>query len=137
MPENCSLRYLLDTNIVSDLIRNPHGRVTQRIAEVGEFTVCIDQIVAGEIRFGLAKRASERLSKQGEQVLNALEILPLESPIDTSYAEVRLALEAAGTLIGPNDLWIAAHASSRNLTLVTDNDSEFRRVRGLRVENWI
>ena len=66
-----------------------------------------------------------------------MEILPIKPPTDARYAEIRLTLEKAGTPIGPNDLWIAAHALALDFTLVTDNITKFSRVPGLRVENWL
>lgn len=132
-----SLSFLLDTNIVSDLVRNPQGRVAARIAEVGEDKVATSIIVAAELRYGAAKKGSVRLSKQLETVLGAMLVLPFEAPADTRYGEVRVALEKAGKPIGANDLLIAAHALSLDLVLVTANAREFRRVRGLRVENWV
>jgi predicted nucleic acid-binding protein len=74
------MHYLLDTNIVSDLIRNPQGRVTERIREVGEAQVCTSIIVAAELRYGAAKRGSLRLTAQVEAVLGALEVLPFAAP---------------------------------------------------------
>ena len=130
-------RYLLDTNILSDLVRNPAGRIAQRIASVGEETVCTSLVVSAEIRFGAFNKGSKRLSSQLEAVLSALDILPLEEPIDERYARLRLALERAGTPIGGNDMLIAAHALALGLTLVTANEREFSRVPGLAVENWL
>lgn len=130
-------RYLLDTNIVSDLVRHPDGAVRDRIAEVGEETVCISLVVASELRFGAAKRNSKRLSKQVELILSALPVLSLESPVDEHYAEIRVALEKSGNPIGPNDLLIAAHCRALGLTLVTHNLKEFSHVPKLRVENWL
>jgi len=130
-------RYLLDTNIVSDLIRNPGGLVAARIGQVGETKVCINLIIAGEIRFGLAKRNSLRLTEQAEKVLSVLPVAPFEHPLDRYYAEIRNTLESAGKPIGPNDLWIAAHASALNAILVTENLGEFARLAALRVENWL
>ena len=132
MPE-----YLLDTNILSDLIRNPHGVIAQRIADVGEKQVCTSIIVAAELRFGAAKRGSRRLSRQLETVLGGMEALPLDAPADGTYATIRARLERAGRTIGANDLLIAAHALALDLTLVTDNQREFSRVPGLRIENWL
>lgn len=132
-----SPRFLLDTNIVSDLVRNPQGRVAARIAHVGEKQVATSIVVAAELRFGAAKSGSRRLAKQLDAILGVLETLALEPPVDASYAAARAALEVAGTPIGANDLWIAAHALSLGMTVVTDNEREFRRVRGLRVENWL
>jgi len=130
-------RYLLDTNIVSDLVRHPAGAVMQRIARLGAEQVCISIIVACEVRFGAAKSGSQRLARQVELVLGQLESLPLEAPVEEHYADIRNVLERAGTPIGPNDLLIAAHARALGLTLVTDNVREFSRVPGLAVENWL
>ena len=91
------MRYLLDTNIVSDLVRNPQGRVMQRIREVGEVQVCTSIIVTSELRYGAAKKASPRLAAQLEAILNALEVLPLEPPADTVYGELRARLERTGS----------------------------------------
>jgi tRNA(fMet)-specific endonuclease VapC len=129
--------FLLDTSIVSDLIRNPQGKVARRIAEVGEKKVATSVIVAAELRFGAAKRGSERLTRQVEQVLGALEVLPLEMPADSAYGDLRAKLEAAGTPIGANDMLIAAHGLALGRTLVTDNEREFARVEGLDVANWL
>ena len=130
-------RYLLDTNILSDLVRHPDGAIFRRILEVGEDTVCTSLIVAAELRYGALKKGSARLSAQLEKILSALDILPLESPTDAWYAEVRQALEKAGSPIGANDTLIAAHAIALGLTLVTDNRREFERVPGLDVANWL
>jgi len=131
------MRYLLDTNILSDLIRNPQRLVAKRIAEVGEDNVCTSIIIAAELRYGAAKKNSPRLTAQAEAVLGSLEIIPLESPIDEAYGRLRAELEQRGTLIGPNDLLIAAQCLVLGYTLITDNESEFRRVDGLVVENWL
>jgi len=129
--------FLLDTNILSDLIRNPQGSVYRKIAEVGESSICTNWIVAGEIRFGVLKKDSPALRRQAEAVLGVMPILTLESGIDHHYAQIRLDLEERGEMIGPNDLWIAAHTRTLNLTLITANETEFRRVPGLLVENWL
>ncbi len=93
--------------------------------------------MAAELRYGAAKKASPRLSAQLEAVLGALEVMALEPPADAAYGELRAALEKAGKLIGPNDLLIAAQSLALEMTLVTDNEREFRRVDGLMVENWL
>ncbi|EKM99407.1 MULTISPECIES: type II toxin-antitoxin system VapC family toxin [unclassified Acidocella] len=131
------MRYLLDTNILSDLIRHPQGRVAEQIRRVGETEVCTSIIVAAELRFGAAKRGSARLATQLEAVLSALDIVPFEQPADESYGTIRAQLEQAGTPIGGNDLLIAAHAKALGCTVVTDNEREFRRVEGLACENWL
>jgi len=131
------MRYLLDTNIVSDLIRNPQGRVTSRIREVGEAQVATSIIVAAELRFGAAKKGSTRLSAQVDAVLGAMEILPLEEPADRAYGLLRARLEKRGLMIGGNDLLIAAQAISLGFTLVTTNEREFAKLNDLRCENWL
>jgi len=128
---------MLDTNAVSDVIRQPRGQVARRIAQEGEMSICTSIIVAAELRFGAAKRQSKRLTTQMEAVLSALEVLPFDVPADTAYGDLRAKLEAAGTPIGANDMLIAAHALSLGCTIVTDNEREFARVQGLQVENWL
>jgi tRNA(fMet)-specific endonuclease VapC len=86
--------YLLDTDIVSDLVRNPQGRVTDRIRKVGEAQVATSIIVAAELRYGAAKKGSTRLTTQVEAVLGAIEILPLEEPADTVYGGIRARLNS-------------------------------------------
>jgi tRNA(fMet)-specific endonuclease VapC len=129
--------YLLDTNIVSDLVQYPQGRVATRIANSGDERVSTSIVVAAEMRYGSERRKSSRLSKQIEAVLGPMEILPLESPADLRYGELRAHLERIGKPISANDMLIAAHALALDYTLVTDNVREFSRVKGLRVENWL
>ena len=131
------MRFLLDTNIVSDLVRNPQGRVAQHIRKVGEERVCTSIIVSAELRYGAAKKGSPRLSTQLEAVLEALEVLPFEIPADAAYEPLRVRLEQAGQPIGSNDLLIAAQALALGCALVTDNEKEFSRVEDLQVENWL
>lgn len=130
-------RYFLDTNILSDLVRHPQGTAASHVERVGYRNVSISIIVACEARFGVLKSGSERLARQLELILTKLEMLPLKSPVESHYAEIRRHLERAGTPIGPNDLIIAAHARALGYTLVTHNVSEFQRVPGLEVENWL
>lgn len=131
------MRYLLDTNIVSDLVRNPQGRITRRIREIGEAQVCTSIIVAAELRYGAAKKGSRRLTAQLEAVLRALEALPFEAPADIAYGALRAGLERAGQPIGGNDLLIAAQAIALRYAVVTDNEREFARIDGLSYENWL
>jgi tRNA(fMet)-specific endonuclease VapC len=131
------MRYLLDTNIVSNLIHEPQGRVADRIADLGETLVCTSIIVAAELRHGATKKASTRLTARVEAILSALDTLPFDAPADDAYGRIRTQLELTGTPIGGNDLLIAAQAVSLGYTVVTDNQSEFERVAGLSVENWL
>ena len=134
---NESLAYLLDTNILSDLVRHPQGKVAEQISRTGENSVCTSIIAAAELRYGAAKSNSARLAGRVDLILSALEILPLEVPADHQYASLRHHLTRQGTPIGPNDLLIAAHALTNDLTVVTANVREFSRVPGLKVENWL
>lgn len=129
--------YLLDTNTVSDLARNPAGPVARRVREIGVDKLAVSIVVVCEIRFGMAKAISKRLAERLDILLDQIEHIPLERPVDEHYAAIRLALERAGAPIGPNDLLIAAHARSLDFVLVTDNEREFSRVPGLAIENWL
>jgi len=130
-------RYLLDTNILSDLIKNPQGEAAQRIASAGEGSVCTSIVVAAELRYGAEKKGSSKLAERLELLLSALEVLPLKSPADRHYGQIRNYLATQGSPIGPNDLLIAAQARALELTLVTANTLEFSRVPNLRMENWL
>jgi tRNA(fMet)-specific endonuclease VapC len=130
-------RFLLDTNIVSDLVRNPRGPAARQVAKAGESDVCTSVIVAAELRYGATKKNSPRLSTQLDAVLGALNVLSFEPPADVVYGELRTRLERAGTTIGGNDLLIAAQALALGCVLVTDNEREFARVPKLTIENWL
>lgn len=130
------MRYMLDTNIVSAIVRDPRGKVFKRLLEVGEENAFISIITHGEIWYGVNKNGSAELSRKVSAVTRRLYVAPLQLPSDQRYAEVRLALRL-GKTIGPNDLWIAAHALALDAVLVTNNESEFSRVPGLQIENWL
>ena len=129
--------YLLDTNILSDLIRHPGGLVARRVEQVGQKEIFTSIIVAAELRYGCAKKGSAKLLERVQGLLETIPVLSLDMPTDAQYGLIRAELEAAGQPIGMNDLLIASHALALGLTLVTDNTSEFSRVRGLKVENWL
>ncbi len=129
---------MLDTNIVSDLIRNPAGKAAARLRTIGDAGLAVSIITAAELRFGAAKNGSPRLLSRVEAILDALDVLPFDVPADAEYASIRVELEASGQPIRPNDLLIAAHARSLGTTIVTANAAEFSRVRGLAVEwGWV
>lgn len=130
-------RYLLDTNILSDLLKQPQGRVAEAIMQVRESRVCTSIIVASELRFGAVKSGSLRLQKQADAILAVMDILPVEPPVDKYYADLRWQLEQAGTPIGPNDMLIAAQALASDCVVVTANLSAFQRVPSLQVVNWL
>ena len=128
---------MLDTNIISDLIRNPQGKAAKRVAKVGEDNICTSIIVATELRYRCAKSGSKRLLKAVEDLLGEISVLPFDVPADAEYGGIRSQLEAAGKPIGGNDLLIAAHAFAAGATIVTANTGEFKRIRGLNIENWL
>ena len=129
--------YLLDTNILSDLIRHPDGLVARRVEQVGQKEIFTSIIVAAELRYGCAKKGSSKLLERVQGLLETIPVLPLDMPTDAQYGLIRAELEAAGQPIGMNDLLIASHALALGLTLVTGNTNEFSQVRGLKVENWL
>jgi tRNA(fMet)-specific endonuclease VapC len=131
------MRFMLDTNIMSDMVRHPHGRVAKRIAEVGETLVCTSIIVAAELRCGATRKGTPRLAEQLESVLRAIVVLPLEVPVDAVYGALRARMEEIRQPIGANDLFVAAHALALRCTLVTDKEREFARIKALPMENWL
>ena len=131
------MAYMLDTNIVSDIIRNPRGRAATRAQQVGEDHIFLSIVVASELRFGIAKRPSPMFAKRVDELFEKFSVLALDAPADRLYAELRKHLESSGRPIGANDMLIAAHALALGHTLVTDNVREFSRIKGLSVENWL
>ena len=129
--------FLLDTNILSDLVRNPRGRVAEEITKVGESAVATSIIVAAKLRFGAVKSGSKRLATQLDAILERLIIFPFDAPADEQYGQLRHDLQKKGQVIGANDMLIAAHTLALGRTLVTDNLGEFKRVRGLSTKNWL
>jgi tRNA(fMet)-specific endonuclease VapC len=128
--------WMLDTNTLSDLIRNPRGALVRRLSSIEPDAISTSIVVASELRFGGNRKGSDALTTRVEQLLASLTVLPLDEPADRHYADIRAALERAGTPIGNHDMFIAAHARSRGMTLVT-HVREFERVPGLRVEDWL
>jgi tRNA(fMet)-specific endonuclease VapC len=129
--------FLLDTNIISDMVRHPQGAAMSRLQAVGDGAVATSVIVAGELRYGCLKRGSPRLTERVEAVLREIAVIGVDPTIAQAYGAIRAELEAIGQPIGQNDLWIAAQARTLGMALVTDNEREFRRVPGLAVENWL
>ncbi|QPC92152.1 type II toxin-antitoxin system VapC family toxin [Mesorhizobium sp. INR15] len=130
------MRFMLDTSIISDMIRNPAGNAASAMAREGDDAVCTSIVVASELRYGCAKKGSAKLLSKVEQLLAEIPVLPLDVPVDAEYGAIRAELEGAGQAIGHN-LFIAAHAYVLGITLVTANWGEFTRIRGLKVENWL
>lgn len=127
---------MLDTNALSELIRHPRGPLAQQLGALDPGAVCTSIVAACELRFGARRKGSDALTGRVEQLLGVLTVLPLDPPADDHYADIRARLERSGMAIGSHDLFIAAHARSRGMTLVTRNLREFERVPGLAVETW-
>ena len=128
---------MLDTNVLSDIIRNPSGATAGRLRSLGIERACCSVVVAAELRFGVERKRSKALRATVEGALERVRVLPLDAPSDQAYERMRTELESVGTPIGANDLLIAAHAVGSGLTLVTDNVREFKRIQGLVLENWL
>jgi tRNA(fMet)-specific endonuclease VapC len=134
------MSYLLDTNIVSYFLRGSSDSLSERVLNSAQSELAISVVSAGELRYGLHKLAPSRrstlLARQLDDLFEAIRVLALPTGAALHYGKARAKLEAAGTPIGANDLWIAAHALAANLTLVTNNTREFARIPGLKLENW-
>lgn len=128
---------MLDTNILSEALRNPFGRLSGQIEKFRSGLVCTSAIVASEMRYGAAKKGSPALVERVNATLQQISVLPYDKAAAVHYALIRADLERRGEIIGWGDLFIAAHARSLGLTLVTANVREFTRVPDLKVENWL
>jgi tRNA(fMet)-specific endonuclease VapC len=129
---------MLDTNICIELLRKKSSRALQHIEKCSIGDICISSITLAELRHGVVK--SSNFPKSVEILscfLTDIEVFNFDSDAAISYGQHRAYLESQGTPIGPMDLLIAAHASSLDITLVTNNMREFKRVKGLKLENWI
>lgn len=130
------MRYLLDTNIVSALMKDPSGNVAERIRQVGADAVATSVVVVAEMEYGIEKKGSKRLREQFDRIRPSLFVLPVEEPADLHYATLRAATERRGLTVGQNDLWIAAQSLALDAIVITD-DRAFLDIPGLRVENWL
>ncbi|WP_181706560.1 type II toxin-antitoxin system VapC family toxin [Chthonobacter rhizosphaerae] len=128
---------MLDTNIVSSILRNRTGEAACRFRETMPGSAGTSILVGAELRFGYLKTGSARLRDLVENFLADVDVADWVEPCGIIYAELRTDLVRRGALIGPMDMLIAAHALALDAVLVTDNEREFGRVAGLKVENWI
>lgn len=130
------VRYLLDTNTASYIIKGSLPRVRERLLRVPMADVGISSVTEAELRFGVARRPeAARLNVAVEEFLLRVEVLPWDSEAAQQYARIRAALEGEGTPMGNLDMMIAAQALAAGVVLVT-SDRVFRRVRGLKIEDW-
>jgi tRNA(fMet)-specific endonuclease VapC len=113
--------YLLDTNIISDAIRNTRGACAARIGESAPDTLYTSIVVAAELRFGAEKEGSPELRDRVDHALGSLTVMALNGDGDRCYGQLRADLERRGELIGANDMLIAAHALAIEAVLVTDS----------------
>jgi tRNA(fMet)-specific endonuclease VapC len=129
--------YLLDTNICIYVQRRKPPELLTKFAGLNPDDAVISVITFGELMFG-AEKSNQRATilRDLQDLTSLIPVLPMPADAGRVYGEIRAALERRGSAIGNNDLWIAAHAKAAGLTLVTNNEREFRRVAGLRVENW-
>jgi tRNA(fMet)-specific endonuclease VapC len=132
------MRFLLDADVFSAIARQTSASATRRLAELESGSVALSVITSAEIAFGLERRpVGAALVARIARLRHILPLVPLMPAVVPHYARARTYLEQNGTPIGPNDLWLSAHALSEDLTVVTGNTREFTRVPGLRVENWL
>ncbi len=130
-------RFLLDTNICIYIRQARPLEVLQRFRKLRPGEATLSVITYGELLYGAAKsRQVETARERLRELTRLLPALPLPESAAETYGVIRAELESKGQMIGNNDLWIAAHALASGLTLVTNNEKEFRRVRGLKVQNW-
>lgn len=131
-------RYLLDTNICIYVHKNRPAQVLQRFQKLSEGEAVISVITYGELLYG-ASKSTKRIETlaQLDELKHFLRVIPLDATVAEAYGEIRADLETRGALIGNNDLWIAAHSMAAKLVLVTNNEKEFARVKGLKIQNWV
>ena len=131
-----SLRYLLDTNIVSFHIRKSSAALQRHLKTVSAAQVGLSVVTEMELRYGLARNPALRIAPLVESFLSGITIVPIDSAVAKEYAKARHRLDTKGSPIGPLDLMIAAHALALGTILITNNLREFRRIDGLRCEDW-
>ena len=129
------MRFLLDTDICSYAMKG-HVRVVEEFANYRPGDLRISAVTEAELLYGAKRRGSSRYASAIERFVLTVEVLDFGSAEARAYGDIRARLEASGSRIGWNDLLIAAHAYANKLVLVTNNEREFRRVPGLKIENW-
>ena len=131
------MRYMLDTNICSYILKNHPAAVKQKFEEVGAGNICISAIVLAELYYGAARHPKGIvIRREIDNFVSRLVVIPWDENAADHYGSIRASLEKAGTLVGAMDMLIAAHAKSCDATLVTNNLREFDRIKGLTLLNW-
>jgi len=131
------MAFILDTNACIDYFTGRYPRIVARIQDSSPEDLFLSVVVVAELRYGADHSARRRTNHSRiDALVEEIEPLDFDLRAAATYGRVRAQLQKGGTPIGPNDMLIAAHALSRGLTVVTDNVAEFRRVQGLKIENW-
>src|SRR5215467_921146 len=131
-------RFLLDTNICIHIRRQRPPAVLARFQRLKPGEAVLSVITYGELIYGVEKsRFRETAMKQLTELIGLVPVMELPLQAGRFYGAIRAALEVRGEMIGNNDLWTAAHAKAAGLTLVTNSESEFRRIQGLKMQNWV
>ena len=132
------MKYMLDTNICSYIIKKKYPQILDKFSSISANDICISTIVNAELEFGICKSKFSLKNRVAIAVfLSGIEVVSFDRNAAKEYGDIRAALESKGTPIGPNDMFIAAHARALNLTLVTNNIREFSRIENLKLENWV
>ncbi len=132
------MNFLIDTNICIYIMNKRPPEVIHRFKNIEVGQIGISTITVSELNYGASKSNLRKQNfKRLEEFLAPFEIIPYSQSASKYYGEIRSSLENQGNVIGPLDLLIAAHALSENLTLVTNNEKEFKRIKSLKVENWV
>jgi tRNA(fMet)-specific endonuclease VapC len=132
------MHFLIDTNICIYIMNKRPLKVIHRFKNIEVGQICISTITVSELSYGASKSNPQKQNfKRLEEFLAPFEIIPYSQSASKYYGEIRSQLESQGNVIGPLDLLIAAHALSENLILVTNNKKEFKRIKSLKVENWV
>ena len=132
------MMFLIDTNICIYIMNDHPPEVIQKFREIGVGNICISSITVSVLQYGAYKsKHIKKNIKRLEEFLSPFEILAYDETASNYYGKIRSHLEKQDNVIGPLDMLIAAHALSENLTLITNNEKEFKRIRLLKVENWV
>lgn len=131
-------KYLLDTDVFSLMVKGQDEEINARMQTLSKGEAVLSVITTGEYFYGVTHAPMSALrEKRARRLIDFFGVLPLGAEVGASYGAIRADLRAKGTPIGPNDLWLAAQASAHGLVMVTRNTREFKRVKGLKVENWL
>lgn len=131
-------KYLLDTDVFSHMVEGQDEATTARMQTLTKGEAVLSVITTGEFFYGITHAPVSALrEKRAQRLIDFFGVLPLDADVAVTYGEVRADLRAKGTPIGPNDLWLAAQAKAHGLIMVTRNTREFKRVKGLKVEDWV